>query len=430
MDIKYNLQDLSELLARRNSVPRKDAETFVRVFFETISTFLLRDKIVKIKGLGTFKLVDVSDRESVDVNTGQRIVITGHAKVSFTPDPALRDLVNKPFMDFETVILNDGTDFEEMERIDEAVMPEESVQEESDADGAIVDEEVRKDEKPTEMPQPAVEEEAKPEKQQKMAEPEQQTSHEVPASVSTLEEGETQTEEVSGEDAAPESTGPETEPEPVTAEPVVVSTAEAAQRQPAAAEADKKLQENVTSGKDVPSRLFCWNNFLKFAVMALLMLGSYFVGYYRLLCPCNYLGLPAFTEKTEVTEVTRPKTVPDNGETGKQHAAKPVQTVENKTDTAHEDTPEEMADSIATEPEEQHAEDTETYPQVPGGKYMIVGTKGVHQMKVGDNLYRISRNAYGSIDMVKYIIVFNHFENPDVIPPGYEIKLPELKEVK
>ena len=126
MDTKFNIQDLAELVARKNKISRKEAETFVRTFFDTISTYLLREKIVKVKGLGTFKMVEVSDRESVDVNTGRRIMIEGHSKVSFTPDNTLRDQVNKPFCDFETVILNEDTDIAEMERIDTPIPVEDT----------------------------------------------------------------------------------------------------------------------------------------------------------------------------------------------------------------------------------------------------------------------------------------------------------------
>ena len=89
-----------------------------------VGEFLQTDKIVKIKGLGTFKLVTVDSRESVDVNTGERIVIKEYTKINFTPDPILRDTINKPFAQFETVVLYDGTDIADMERMDEVELAE------------------------------------------------------------------------------------------------------------------------------------------------------------------------------------------------------------------------------------------------------------------------------------------------------------------
>lgn len=107
-----------QALAERLEISKSDADAFVKIFFETVEENLLKDKLVKIKGLGTFKLVGVSDRESVDVNTGERIRIAGHDKVSFTPDNTLKDMVNRPFAEFQTTILNDATSQEQMESLE------------------------------------------------------------------------------------------------------------------------------------------------------------------------------------------------------------------------------------------------------------------------------------------------------------------------
>ena len=109
------LQDLSAGVTSRSGLPKKDSESVVRAFFDIIQQYLIEDKIVKVKGLGTFKMVEVSGRDSVDVNTGERIHIKGHSKITFTPDAAIRNHVNRPFADFETVILNEGVDKAAME---------------------------------------------------------------------------------------------------------------------------------------------------------------------------------------------------------------------------------------------------------------------------------------------------------------------------
>lgn len=114
------MQDLSAGMSRRSGLGKRESEAFVRTFFAVISQYLQEDKIVKIKGMGTFKVVEVSGRDSVNVNTGERIHIKGHSKVTFTPDTTMRDIVNRPFADFETIILNDGVDVAAMEYIDEA----------------------------------------------------------------------------------------------------------------------------------------------------------------------------------------------------------------------------------------------------------------------------------------------------------------------
>ena len=92
---------------------QKEASQFVNELFFLIQKSLDEDKIVKVKGLGTFKIIDVDDRESVDVNTGDRVLIEGHGKITFTPDALMKELVNKPFSQFETVVLNEGVDFNE-----------------------------------------------------------------------------------------------------------------------------------------------------------------------------------------------------------------------------------------------------------------------------------------------------------------------------
>ena len=113
MNEKLNIQDLIDLLAEKHGMSKKNADSFVKEFFQLIEEALEKDKYVKIKGLGAFKLIDVESRESVNVNTGERFEIQGHTKVSFTPEPALKDIINKPFAHFETVVLNEGTVLED-----------------------------------------------------------------------------------------------------------------------------------------------------------------------------------------------------------------------------------------------------------------------------------------------------------------------------
>lgn len=110
---KISLSNIAEELAVRNGLTREAADSFMHAFVETIEKGLLEDGMVKVKGLGTFKLQEVSDRGSVDVNTGERITIKGYRKVTFTPDSAMKELVNRPFAHFEPTELNDGYPDEE-----------------------------------------------------------------------------------------------------------------------------------------------------------------------------------------------------------------------------------------------------------------------------------------------------------------------------
>lgn len=129
MNDKVTLQDLAVELAKRHQLEGADAESFIKMFFTLIEDGLAADKYVKIKGLGAFKLTEVDSRESIDVNTGKRIEIQSYTKVSFTPDAAMKNLINRPFSHFEPVILNEGTTMEAMEA---GLQPEEADLEDAD----------------------------------------------------------------------------------------------------------------------------------------------------------------------------------------------------------------------------------------------------------------------------------------------------------
>ena len=110
---KISLPELASTLQERRQLNKKEASQFVNEMFRIIQESLDQDKLVKVKGLGTFRIIDVEDRESVNVNTGDRVLIEGHGKITFTPDALMKELVNKPFSQFETVVLNEGVDFDD-----------------------------------------------------------------------------------------------------------------------------------------------------------------------------------------------------------------------------------------------------------------------------------------------------------------------------
>ena len=124
---KLNLYDLCGVLVSKNGLEDKEARRFVQAMFDIIQEGLDEDKIVKVKGLGTFKIIDVDARESINVNTGGRVLIEGHSKLTFTPDSVMKEIVNKPFSQFETVVLNDGVDFPETQEEEGAPEAEESL---------------------------------------------------------------------------------------------------------------------------------------------------------------------------------------------------------------------------------------------------------------------------------------------------------------
>lgn len=111
---KLTIQEIAKILVEKNKLTPKEANQFATTMFEVIQQQLDTDGLVKIKGLGTFKMIRVEARESVSVRTGERVTIDSHAKITFTPDAAMKELVNKPFSQFETVVLNDGVEFEDL----------------------------------------------------------------------------------------------------------------------------------------------------------------------------------------------------------------------------------------------------------------------------------------------------------------------------
>ena len=159
MNEKLNIQNLTDELAENYNINRKDAEVFIKEFFSVIEEGLEKDKYVKIKGFGTFKLIEVDSRESVNVNTGERFEIQGHSKVTFTPDSNIKEAVNKPFSPFQTVVLAEGVNVDAPEEnlidaLSDDIPDEESVAEESVAEepNPVIEETV------AEEPTPVIEE--------------------------------------------------------------------------------------------------------------------------------------------------------------------------------------------------------------------------------------------------------------------------------
>ena len=388
MENKITIIDLAEGLAKRKHIQRKDAELFIRTVFETIQERLLEGDPVKVKGLGTFKLITVNSRESVNVQTGERIVIDSHAKVSFTPEKALSDRVNRPFVDFETVALNDATKTEDMERID---LPEPEVTEEptTEAIQAPLADIV---EPAAEVAQAEPEEIVLPEPEVAQAEPEtivEPTPEVVEPTPEVVEEPvvEPVVEETTPEPVIEEK--PEVEPiaeeEEPKVEPIVeeVHSAPAAfmdkqDKEPAGADAVEKKSRNLTR----------WFLFLMLLLVAALIL-------FLLFGPKGYDG--EAVEREDTTQVEQKDTI----------EAVPV-------------TP-----AKSTKSAEELAAD---YPQIPNGEYWIVGTKTTHVLEKGEDLSKLALEHYGDKKLINYIIHYNGYsmQKASNLFVGTEVKLPEL----
>ena len=391
---KVTIQDLAERLAERNRCSRARADMFLRKVFNQIKSGLATDSFVKIKGLGTFKLVTVSSRSSVDVNTGERIEISEHQRLVFIPDNSLKERVNKPFEKFETVTI-----------VDEAVMSELS-----DVEALV------------EMPVVA-----SAEKTVDPVTPEdlQETFlSEVPAAADSVElapqQPTTATEE--SEDRPQEAevamkcqTVYIGENEPESDEPV-----RKIENSSANVEADNGDEENdnkdlieegsvsVESDTDEevgehPQRNLKWLYIASGIVGAVvLLIVGYMAGYYRLFESHQVNEKPVSpVYSVEVVRKTLPSKV-QSTDTLKHEAVKPKKTTLN------------------------NFEQSKAYEQLPDGDYLITGTQEVHEIKVGETLLKLSKRYYGNKRFVKYIVFYNHLDNADCVPLGTELKIPRL----
>lgn len=163
MNEKRTILEIANFLAEKHEMTQKDADFFIRAFLDTIEESLAGDKYVKIKGLGVFKLTEMGSRESIDITTGERIIIQGHTKVSFTPDTAMKEVINKPFSHFETVILNEGVTLEdtpsEIEASEEEEQPKTLAEETSEASVMLAEEVAEESLQPLSEEVPTVQEE-------------------------------------------------------------------------------------------------------------------------------------------------------------------------------------------------------------------------------------------------------------------------------
>ena len=383
MEGKVLLQDLAQSLAAKRKMQKKDAEAFLKAFFETISNGILDDKIVKIKGLGTFKMIEVQDRESVNVNTGERIVIPGHSKISFTPDAELKDEVNKPFALFQTVIINDGTSIEDMEKVD--VPPVDNSQ-------VIEDSQNNKTEESVAVQEPVV------------------SDNQPIASV--VEEPVIPTE--------PETpVVPEESVVPVT--PVATPASEAP--------AEPKI-ENVSSLTSQPT-VSCKHSWwyispamtaLLFAFFWIVLLVGYFVGSNNWVYLEKIFNKPTQETVVQIDTVLVEKLVePDSVYIqGLEDSLRNVISQETKVKK-------ELPKTLVQQPAKTEAKPVAVTKKSPVA-FEIIGYKGTRTIQWGDYLLKIVRQEYGTEDALKYVISYNNFTNPDNLPVGTEIKLPKLKE--
>ena len=412
---KISIQDLSSVLVEKRGLSKKEASNFISEMFDIVQQELEKDKLVKIKGLGTFKIIDVDDRESVNVNTGERVLIEGHGKITFTPDSLMKELVNKPFSQFETVVLNDGVEFEE---------PKEEVAEPQDADPdadpstmALVDfglGNVKAD-----LSSFPVIEDNKKEPVAEEPAAEEPVVEEQPVAEESVEE-----EPVSEEPVIEESIEEEPVAEEPAKEPVEEPVAEESAPDEIGDEEVSYDDEEESSG----SKSWLWA--LIGCVVGLVcgyLLGNYFPfgaspqTPEQQVAPAN----PAVEQKENIVSIDSLECVGEPAEEAAP-AQEPAKAVEPaKAEPAKAEPAKEAAKPAADATDEFSAKYAAKDNRVRLGAYHIVGTDKVVKAKEGQTLAKISRTYLGP-DMECYLEVYNDMKASDVLKAGQEVKIPKL----
>lgn len=423
MNNKLSIQDLASAFAEKVDMDAKSANIFVKTVFEIVEEYIATDKIVKIKGFGTFKLISVSDRESVNVNTGERIIIAGHTKLSFTPDAALKDAVNRPFADFETTPLNDSTSIEDMERIptqEKQITCEDFMSEDDNESASPIEDACHQDAEVVETVQSeeiieTLNDKVSTESSGQAGRNTNQEYLESP-DAEAIDNAVSDADEIVDEKETDRLiTAEETSVGTNVRESVVVSHIEENSSYPMASEimlsADSERKSSVST----------WFYVL---LTILLMALSYVAGHYQLLSNFTVAHYSdSYLDEIDVME-------------SEEILQTPVLADSLLSDSISQDTV--VTDTVVVSSElpvqnttladkESLEEIAKYFPQVPGGEYWIVGDAGrVHYMEVGETLYRIARKELGSQKLVQYLIVFNDFEDPNIIHTGDPIRIPKI----
>ncbi len=429
-----NIKDLARFLVEKHGIKLADAELFISLMTEIINEGVHRERQVKIKGLGTFKLTSVSSRESIDVNTGERIVIEGRDKLSFAPDNAMKELVNQPFSQFETIVVNDGVELEDeyKEQVEEAAPAEEKKE--------IVEEKaVEEVEFPREEPvKPiAVVSEMSAEtmsvKEDKLEDKVQETISETNVSeVEQIETAQETIETASDKVAKDEEDTPDSSPEKED-EPMVEET-------------DSRVNDNEDTENASIVNTPRKSSYMKPLVVGFVALFVVLIGIicfmFMKLCQQNEqiynfkmevqtlqleLLKKQYSTMKGCSKVMKPvavveKPAPAEEKKPTPAAEKPTPVTERPTSDVEK--PTSVAEkSVSSKEEDAYEALNKSDARVRTGAYRIVGVKQVVKVKRGQTLSSISRLYLGP-GMECYIEVMN--KNKE-LKEGDRVKIPELK---
>lgn len=460
---KFLLQDIAESLSAREGITKRKAELFLRAFFELTEEGVLRDSFVKVTNFGTTKIVDVSPRESVNVNTGERIQINGHAKVSFLPDSLLRNLVNRPFELFSTALLHENTTEEELDAVDDTLLleevEEERMQEEKeekllplseelppsadtfsgtaekpsaiDADGETVDATFS-----TSDTDCKISEERTTEEQFGTLQPD-------PQSDITLSKEET-SDPLENEEHYKKTAEIDIETETQT---IVTTVSPGTTTSPTSASASgvtnikgSIIVKTEKTEKDATTKMVNKWQIACLVLFTLLMTAiGYIIGFQlgqNTISPSSQHSSKAVQEVVE--KPSRQPTASQAPQSSVQpepsahhvdvEQQKPAATDPQIAPVEQTKTPQKPAPAISQSPTREQLDKAAQYQQMPKGNYLIVGTLSTHVLKPGDNLYHLAKQIYGDKAFTRYVILYNGLQNPDLIAVGQTIKFPKLIE--
>lgn len=379
---KLTLNNIAKVLVEKNGLEPKEAMMFTTAMFDLIHDRLNEEGIVKVKGLGTFKMIRVEARESINVRTGERVLIDSHAKITFTPDAVMKELVNKPFSQFETVVLNDDVEFTDMKSEETTDETNNSEQSESLVD--VVSEGGTPEPAPEPAPEPVAE--VAPE----------------PAPV-----------------VAPEPVA-EVAPEPA---PVVAPEPTREVPEPTVPSADEESEENTSAVQtcyEEDEEESHWHRNIGWAFLVLVLMAASAVGGYL-------YGVGQIPSQTAMADtVSAVKVNPVVTDTLVNDSLK-ADSVAVKTEAKHEDKAASEEQPQEKTSQNLHDKYAEMDARVRTGAYKITGLDREVKVRAGDNLKRIARRELGSDDMVCYIEVFNKMNASAELKEGQTIKIPALK---
>ena len=391
---RLTIQEIAKVLITKNGLEQSEANRFATELFAVIQERLEKNDLVKVKGLGTFKVITVEARESVSVRTGSRVMIDEHSKITFTPDATMKELVNKPFSQFETVPLNDNVEFDDLKEQDDDAEFE-------DIKNDLTEEELIQLEQMDQSEEPVA----------KIAEPVVEEPKEEPKEEPVVEE-------------------PKEEPkeEPVTEEPKE-------EPQDDVEETSELVDFYDEEEESSPLSKWLWLGFAAICIACLSAFGGYYYGCQQtalkalgdtvvvrdtiyMAAPQDTISVeaPAQVDKQEVAKVEEPKQ-----EAPKQEAP--------KAETPKVEKPKVETPKVE-KPKAEPAPEVDKYAQkderVRLGAYRIVGLDHEVTVQQGQTFYSICRAHLGP-DMECYIEVYNNLPRNPQIKAGQVIKIPKLQ---